>query len=119
MDASFAREETLADVLGARARRTPMDRLVLDVVGGLLIGAAAIWAKPPAWFPLAAASACFIFYGCWAVTERRVHAQAHSPSEAFSPAWRFVRQASAGLGLAAFVTLLFALLGIALGPMIS
>lgn len=119
MHAPVTREETLADVLGARARRTPIDRLVLDVVGGLLIGTAAIWARPRAWFPLAAAAACFIFYGCWAVTERRVQAQPDSLDEALSPAWRLVRWASAALGLAAFVTLLFALLGIALGPMIS
>lgn len=116
MDASIARDETLADVLGARARRTPFDRLVLDVAGGVLIGAAAVWARPTAWVPLLAAALCFVGYGCWAFTER--HAQA-TPDAVATLRWRIARYASAALGLSAFVTLLFALLGIALGPMIS
>ncbi len=119
MDASIVPEETLSDVLGARARRTPMDRLVLDVVGGTLIGAAAIWARPPAWFPLLAAAACFVCYGCWAVTERRSLADPNAVAPVTGAAWLFVRKASAALGLVAFVTLLFALLGLALGPIIS
>jgi hypothetical protein len=119
MDTSVAHEETLADVLSARARRTPMDRLVLDMIGGVLIAAATLWARPTAWVPLLAAAACFAFYGCWAVTERRLHTEPGRPTPAVSPAWHVVRQASAVLGLTAFVTLLFALLGVALGPMIS
>lgn len=119
MDASAVPQESLADVLSARARRTPMDRLVLDIVGGLLIGAAAIWARPPAWFPLLAAATCFACYGCWAVTERRRHADLIASAAIASPAWRFARQASAVLGIAAYVTLLFAILGLALGPIKS
>lgn len=42
MNTSIAPDETLADVLGARTRRTPEDRLFLDVIGGVLIGAATI-----------------------------------------------------------------------------
>ncbi len=119
MEASVVSEETLADVLGARARRTPMDRLVLDIVGGVLIAAAAIWARPPAWFPLMAAATCFACYGCWAVTERRAHTASGTPGPAASPGWRFARQAAAVVGLAAYVTLLFAILGLALGPIKS
>lgn len=119
MDASIAPEETLADVLGARARRTPFDRLILDVAGGLLIGAAAIWARPPAWVPLLAASACFAFYGCWAVIEQRMHADPSGAAETLPPLWRVARQAAALLGLVAFAILLFSLLGVALGPIIS
>lgn len=116
MDASIARDETLADVLGARARRTPFDRLILDVAGGVLIAAAAIWARPTAWFPLLAAALCFVGYGVWAFTERRATA---AQGAAVALPWRIARHVSAGLGLAAFVALLFSLLGIALGPMIS
>lgn len=111
--------ETLAAVLGARARRTPGDRLAIDIAGGLLVAAAAIWARPPGWFPLVAASVCLASYGCWAFSERRAWIDAAQPPAALSAAWRAARQASAALGLAAFVTLLFALLGVALGPMIS
>jgi hypothetical protein len=119
MEASVVSEQSLADVLGARARRTPMDRLVLDIVGGVLIAAASIWARPPGWFPLMAAATCFACYGCWAVTERRAHTAAGTPGPAASPAWRFARRAAAVVGLAAYVTLLFAILGLALGPIKS
>lgn len=119
MEASVVSEKTLADVLGARARRTPMDRLVLDVVGGVLIGAAAAWARPPAWFPLLTAAACFACYGCWAIAERRLHPDPSTPPTVASPAWHFARQTAAVLGIAAYVTLLFALLGLALGPIKS
>lgn len=119
MNASLAPDETLAQVLGARARRTPMDRLALDVAGGVLIGAAAIWARPTGWFALLSAALCFACYGCWAFTERRRHADAAEPGSDTGTAWRIARQLSAVLGIAAFVALLFAILGIALGPMIS
>jgi hypothetical protein len=119
MDASVVSEKSLADVLGARARRTPVDRLVLDVVGGLLIGAAAVWARPFAWFPLLAAALCFACYGCWAITERRLHPETSSPVSPVGPAWRVVRQVAAVLGIVAYVTLLFAVLGLALGPIKS
>ena len=119
MDTSVVSEKTLADVLGARARRTPVDRLVLDVVGGLLIGAAAVWARPAAWFPLLAAALCFACYGCWALTERRLHPDLDRPVMPVGPTWRAVRHVSAVLGIAAYVTLLFAVLGLALGPIKS
>lgn len=122
MDASLgqhetATDETLAQVLGARARRTPADRLVLDIAGGLLIGAAAVWARPLGWFPLLAAALCFASYGCWAIAERRLSAVSAEDNSARG--WRFAQGASAALGVTAFVVLLFALLGVALGPIIS
>lgn len=115
MDASIAPDETLAGVLGARVRRTPMDRLVLDVTGGVLVGAAAIWARPTGWFALFSLALCFACYGCWAFTERR--RQMAEPD--LGPGWRIARQLSAVVGITAFVALLFALLGIALGPIKS
>ncbi len=113
MNASALPDETLVDVLEARARRTPFDRLVIDLVGGLLVGAVAIWARPLGWFPLAAASACFAFYGAWALAER--HLRDNHPHAA----WRSLARVAGWLGLAAFVLLLFALLGVALGPIKS
>lgn len=113
MDASAVRSETLADVLGARARRTPQDRLVLDLVGGVLIGAAAVWARPLGWFPLGLAAACFACYGAWALAGRRAAVNpAHS-------GWRIAELSAGVLGVAAFVVLMFALLGVALGPIKS
>lgn len=119
MDASAASEETLTDVLGARALRTPKDRLVLDIVGGALVGAAAVWARPTGWFPLTAAAVCFASYGSWAIAERHVRSLSVTPFEEAPQAWLFFRQAAATVGVASFVILLFALLGVALGPIKS
>lgn len=122
MDASIgqhetATDETLAQVLGARARRTPADRLVIDIAGGVLVAAAAVWGRPLGWFLLLAAAICFSSYGCWAFAERRLSATAEPLIH--ERGWRFARGAAAFIGLAAFVTLLFALLGVALGPIKS
>ena len=113
MDAPTLPDETLADVLRARARRTSQDRLVIDLVGGLLVGGVASWARPLGWFPLILAAACFACYGAWALAERRARAE-HADG-----AWRLVARAVGVLGIAAFVLLLFALLGVALGPIKS
>ncbi|MBA3853058.1 MAG: hypothetical protein C0503_01510 [Gemmatimonas sp.] len=94
-----------------------MDRLVLDIAGGVLIGSAAIWARPLGWFPLLAAAICFSSYGCWAFAERHLSATADPLTH--ERGWQFARGAAAFIGLAAFVTLLFALLGVALGPIKS
>jgi hypothetical protein len=118
VNTSIAPEETLAGVLGDRARRTPEDRLFLDVIGGVLIGTAAIWARPLGWFPLLAAAVCFASYGCWAFAERHISAAARSGASA-SRSWCYTRKVAAAVGLSAFVTLLFALLGVALGKLIS
>ncbi|WP_367887911.1 cation transporter [Pseudogemmatithrix spongiicola] len=59
-------------VLICGARRTPPDRLVLDLVGDVPIGCAAVWARPPGWFPLGLAAACFAGYGARALVARRV-----------------------------------------------
>jgi hypothetical protein len=113
VETSTLPQETLAEVLGARARRTPSDRLVIDVVGGVLIAAASIWARPLGWFPLLAVAACFACYGTWALAERR------AASAARAGAWRILARAAGAFGVLAFVLLLFVLLGVALGPMIS
>jgi len=117
MVSAIAPDETLAGVLRARAKRTPEDRLFLDVIGGLLIAAATVWARPTGWLSLLAAATCFVCYGLWAFAERRLSAMADAASE--GPAWRVTRRVSAVVGMTAFITLLFALLGIALGRQIS
>ena len=113
MQASLLPDETLADVLGARAERTPTARLLLDIGGGILIAAVAIWARPLGWFLLAAVAGCVACYGTWAVARRRFRTAA-TPG-----GWRLLARIAGGLGIAAFVFLLFALLGVALGRQIS
>jgi len=129
MEASITPEVTLSDILGARARRTPADRLVLDIVGGALIAGAAIWARPAGWGLLLTAAACFVCYGVWAFAERRLRESGDSrvgsttsaPAAATSATrgWRIAWHVSAALGIFAFVALLFTFLGVALGPIIS
>jgi hypothetical protein len=45
-------------------------RLVLNAAIGLLVVAAVLTLKTPAWEFLAAAAACFVAYGFWGITDR-------------------------------------------------
>lgn len=110
---------SLAEVLSARARRTPRDRLVLDIAGGILVAVAAAWARPSGWLVLAAAASCFAAYGIWAVAELRLLPRPWPELEPNERLWRAVQGGAAIVGLGAFVLLLFAALGIALGRFIS
>lgn len=110
---------SLAELLSARARRTPRDRLILDVVGGLLVAAAAAWAQPSGWVVIAAASACFAAYGVWGLAEVHLLPRPWPESVSREPLWRAVQAIAALAGVAAFVLFLFAALGVALGPIKS
>jgi hypothetical protein len=110
---------SLAELLSARARRTPRDRLALDVGGGVLIAAAALWARPTGWLAIAAAAGCFAAYGIWAIAELRLMPRPWPEHEPHEERWRAVQGAAAVLGVGAFVLLLFAALGVALGTIIS
>jgi len=110
---------SLAEILRARAFRTPQDRLLIDIVGGVLVVAAAAWARPAGWVALAAAAACFFAYGGWAIADRNLQARPWPESIPNESLWGAVRGAMAVIGIAAFALLLFATLGIALGPIKS
>lgn len=107
---------SLAALLSARARRTPLDRLALDVIGGVLVAAAALWARPTGWVAIAAAG-CFASYGVWALAEVRLLPQ--SEPEPHEDLWEGVQGAAAVFGIGSFALLLFAAVGLALGPIIS
>ncbi len=110
---------SLAELLSARARRTPRDRLALDIIGGALIAMAAIWARPSGWVAVAAAAGCFAAYGVWALAELQLLPRPWPEREANTELWRAVQRVAALLGVGAFVLLLFAALGVALGPIKS
>lgn len=110
---------SLAELLRARAHRTPYDRLLIDIAGGVLVVAAAAWARPAGWVALAAAAACFSCYGAWAIADRNLQARAWPETIPNEGLWHAVRGAMAVIGIAAFALLLFATLGIALGPIKS
>jgi hypothetical protein len=110
---------SLAELLSARARRTPRDRLALDVIGGLLVAAAAAWARPSGWVVVVSAAACFAAYGVWGLAEVHLLPRPWPEQVTRAPLWRGVQALAALVGVAAFVLLLFAALGVALGPIKS
>ena len=110
---------SLAELLSARARRTPRDRLVLDVIGGILIAATAGWARPSGWVVVAAVAGCFAFYGIWALAELRLLPRPWPERAANEGIWEAVQGAAAVLGVGSFVLLLIAAVGVGLGPIKS
>ncbi len=110
---------SLPELLSARARRTPRDRLALDIVGGTLIAAAAAWARPAGWLALAAAAACLASYGVWAVAERQLLPRPwpeRTPNELL---WHTLQSGAAIIGLGAFALFLFVAVGLGLGTFVS
>lgn len=110
---------TLSELLSARARRTPRDRLAIDVIGGFLIAATAGWARPSGWLVVAAAAGCFAFYGIWALAERQLLPRPWPERPSHEGLWEAVQGAAAVLGVGCFVLLLLAALGVGLGPIKS
>ena len=110
---------SLYEILSARALRTPMDRLVIDLLGGSLLLAASVWAQPTGWVVLASAATCFLSYGSWAIAERRLQPRPWPESIPFESLLRALQVVASVLGIAAFALLLFATLGLALGTIIS
>lgn len=110
---------TLPEFLRARARTSTPRRLAFDVVGGGAVAVAALLAKPPGWAVLASAASCFAMFGVWAVAERHVAGGVREGRAVTEYAWFVLRTSAAGLGMAAFLALVFVLLGLALGTWIS
>lgn len=110
---------SLAELLSARARRTPHDRLVIDLAGGAVVVAVAAWARPSGWLTIASAAACLAMYGLWALAELRLQPLPWPETAPHESAWRAVRGVAAAVGIGAFVLFLFAALGIALGSIKS
>ena len=110
---------TLPEFLRARARVSTPRRLAFDIIGGGTIAVAALWAKPPGWAVLASAASCFAMYGAWAVAQRHVEGETRGDRAVTEYAWFVLRTSAAALGMAAFLALVFVLLGLALGTWIS
>lgn len=110
---------SLAELLGARARNTPRDRLVIDIAGGALVALAAAWAQPAGWLTIVAAATCFVAYGSWALLELHLQPRPWPEQVPHESLWRAVQTGAALLGIGAFVLLLFAALGLALGTIKS
>jgi hypothetical protein len=110
---------SLTEVLSARARRTPRDRLLIDLVGGVSIATAAAWARPIGWVVWAAAAGCLATYGLWALAEVHLLPRPWPERTPYAALWRGLQQIAALVGVSAFVLFLLAALGVALGPITS
>lgn len=110
---------TLPEFLRAHAQGSTTRRLAFDMIGGTAIAVAAAWAKPVGWAVLASAASCVAMYGVWAVAERHVEAGARDGRAVTEYAWFVLRTSAAGIGIAAFLALVFVMLGLALGTWIS
>ena len=110
---------TLPEFLRARARASTVRRLMFDMIGGTAIAVAAAWARPSGWALLVSAASCFAMYGVWAIAARHLETGARDGRALTEYGWFVLRTSAAGLGIAAFLALVFVLLGLLLGTWIS
>ena len=112
-------DATLGEILRDRARRTPMDRLAIDIVGGALILAACAWARFPGWGLIASSAAAFLGYGSWAYADRRLAPVAWPARNERVALWRTVQGVGSVVGISGVVAFLFVALGYMMGRIIS
>jgi hypothetical protein len=69
-DSALRSDASLPDLLADRARHASDRRLALDVAGGVLAAAAAVYWRPRPWILLLAAATCFAAFGAWGIADR-------------------------------------------------
>ncbi len=116
---SVPRSASLASILHARAVAAAPRRLVLDVVIGSLVAAAAVWVRTFGWITLMCAGLCFAFYGLWAFAERRLETGPELMPRPAEIAWTVARVFAATGGLAAILVMTFSLVSVLIGTWIS
>ena len=111
-------EQGLTEFLSDRAHRASDTRLALDVAIGVVGAVVAIVRRPWAWPVLLGAALCFLAFGAWAIADRELADRQleHGPA---ARTLRAVRAVSAMVGALAGAEMLLAILGIALGTIIS
>ncbi len=114
----MATEQGLTDFLADRAHRASDTRLALDVALGVIGAVVAIVRRPWAWPVLLGAALCFLAFGAWAIADREL-AERRAEQGAVTRTVRIVRVAAAASGALGGAEMLLALLGIALGTIIS
>ena len=108
---------TLKTMLVRRARQASDGRLALDVAGGLVVGVLAITFRPPLWPVLASASATFVAFGVWGISDRMIAETVASGGRV--DALRALRSASAAFGVVSAVALVVTTMAVMLGTWIS
>ncbi len=109
-------ELTLAGVLVRRARQASDGRLVLDVAGGLVVGALALAVRPPGWSVLLSAAISLLAFGAWGTSDR---AARETESVHAGRALKTLRAAAAALGLLSGTALAATTMALMLGTWIS
>lgn len=99
-------DASLPEFLAERARTSSDTRLLVDAIAGLVVAVTfSIW-RIPAWYLLAAAGACFLFYGIWAIAGRELaEAPAGAPRRRVILKGLSLVSATAGFAAAAFLVL--------------
>ena len=99
-------DSSLPEFLAERARASSDTRLLVDAIAGLIVAVTfSIW-RIPAWYLLAAAGACFLFYGIWAIAGRELaDAPADASRQRMVLKWLGIVSAIAGVAAAAFLVL--------------
>lgn len=110
---------SLGSMLHARAVAAAPRRLVLDVVIGSLVAAAAAWARTFGWITLMCAGLCFACYGLWAFAERALETGPDLMSRPAEIVWSAARVFAAIGGLTALLVMTFSLVSVMLGTWIS
>jgi hypothetical protein len=96
MGQARATDLTLSALLAARARAASDGRLAADAGAGLIAGAFAAIAQPPAWLLILAAATCFLAYGTWGIADRALQERGRGTRSDW--ALRGLRAAAATLG---------------------
>lgn len=117
-DAEQQREETLGEFLAGRARAASEVRLVGDAAFSVLAAVAVgVW-RGPLWDARIAIALCFVAFGIWGIADRDLaRRDGATKRELLFP--RVTRIGAAILGFGAAAYLMMALLGRAIGRVIS
>jgi hypothetical protein len=104
---------TLPALLAGRARAASDGRLAANAAAGLIAGALAAIARPPAWALIAAAGTCFLAYGTWGIADRALQERRHGTRTDL--ALRGLRAAAAALGSLGVLATVGIIMAFALG----
>jgi len=119
VDSASRNDASLLDVLAARARGASDGRLVLDVIGGLVVGIVFVLWRPTAWLIPFGISLCFLCFGVWGIADRELGERAGKAGESLNAALRVARRVAGFVGGAAAIFTVLVALGAALGTWIS
>jgi hypothetical protein len=112
------REETLGEFLASRARRASDSLLAGHAITAVLAAVAIAAWRGPLWDVRLALATCFLAFGIWGIADRDLVQKEAGPRRVLV-ALRTVRVVAAVCGFAAAAYLMMALLGRALGRIIS